>query len=897
MLKEFLSHFWQPLTTLQWDSDHGMNYLAKDKALREAITIHMPLEQAMEFNRLHPLRLDFTPNGNYWDNVWIWSKLKGVRSANLHWSTPYYHAFIFDFDIKDFKHLNITDHEWLRNYIVRTCYMIQFRFTFVSKTPWWFHCYTVFAQEDKSRIFEAFSDKIIAYNKYFMELLWADVQWFALNKTLRLPTSLHWKTGKPLETTLHQLTSDFELLDTYDETQLVQITYEQLEAYVQRNKNLEKHIKKYEKISSGLTFSNVSVSDVNSIPFPNIFEHLRKYPRFYKWESIQYSIDWSTVVIEYKSKWPYRPDWYKYREEKNAIVNFSFQKHDRWERPVWSVLSFLCWYFWDKQKVSTFLNQEYWITVNSSWYVLEWEQTIMSFQYQTYTLYFTTQRCILETLDSSWAATQRKLFWSWIEVLGKAIFASSIISQWNGKDNIWYIFKVWDKTHFVPRVATKREFNQRSIANLFFYWNDNDIWLFFEILDNCVETTYETVHHNWYYDHWVYLWWIQIVWDFTHKVSNQIQSNFIYPISFSSDNISVKDFYKLFIQQYDISVGAPAFLWALAIAWMNLWTNNILNPWLLITWLRWSWKSTMKNCLSNAIWIPIWVRSFSLWCTTKQPLSLAALDPSPLALDELTGYISIDKEQIVRNIVNKDSFWIWMLWLRNIEWKFSSPLIVSWERMFFSESINNRFIIIPMSQDVCKWSKTWLHEIEVVKTCYKDVYQTYYNNMDSIESLYLESLDYLQRQRIWWRLWDVWAYIIFANRLFDLQINEEDIIKMIDNLLTRSWLRKMVATKDPTKEFFHIVMQACMKNNIYIYIAEKYTNIIFDQDIYNKNQLYINDFSIQWNSKQAWLIEVDNNTVIINHPDWEYWDALRKAVNYLSLAIWRKNVSYASWYY
>jgi hypothetical protein len=44
-------------------------------------------------------------------------------------------AALFDFDIKDFKHLNINNHKSLWNYIVKTCDILQFRFTFVSKTP------------------------------------------------------------------------------------------------------------------------------------------------------------------------------------------------------------------------------------------------------------------------------------------------------------------------------------------------------------------------------------------------------------------------------------------------------------------------------------------------------------------------------------------------------------------------------------------------------------------------------------------------------------------------------------------------------------------------------------------------------------------------------------------
>jgi hypothetical protein len=73
-----------------------------------------------------------------------------------------------------------------------------------------------------------------------------------------------------------------ELHQEFDESILISIKHDQLADYIERDKKLEKFIKKYEKIAEGLSFANVSNNKVNEIPFPDLLENLKKYPRFYK---------------------------------------------------------------------------------------------------------------------------------------------------------------------------------------------------------------------------------------------------------------------------------------------------------------------------------------------------------------------------------------------------------------------------------------------------------------------------------------------------------------------------------------------------------------------------------------------------------------------------------------
>jgi len=528
MLQKFLSYFWNPIYTLLGDGKHGEQYLAKDKDLSKSIQSIMSLEDCLLFNKSHPLRLDFTPNGNYWDLVKVWDKKFWIRKTVNHWNAPYFHAFFFDFDIKDFIWRWINNHDDLWKRICNTGNIIQFRFSFVAKTPWWFHCYTVFKPSDIGVIHTKFEKEVLLMNKYFISLFDSDANAFNLAKTMRVPTSLHRKTWEWLPTELYQCTATRELLDQFDENSFLEVSYEQLSRFVERNKSLWKYLSRFDKMSDQLTFNDKSKDDINEIPFDLVLEHLKQYPRFHKWKIQSFSIDWDVVVI-WDTVWnSYRPDWYKYWKEKNIIKNFSVQNHDHWERPCGQVLTFLCWYFWEKTKVSEFLMQEFWITVNGMWYNMEWEIQHQHYRYQNYVLYFTNQRVTLETTIDSWWTANKKLFWTWLSIVAKAEAEKPTISSVSQKEIVGYIFKKWDENIFITRSSTKNDFNRKSLDNLFFYWNDNDLWLFFEILDSLDLPVHKCINYNWYYSDCLYVWWKMLIWEEDTTVQNNIVTNYSY---------------------------------------------------------------------------------------------------------------------------------------------------------------------------------------------------------------------------------------------------------------------------------------------------------------------------------------------------------------------------------
>lgn len=758
------------------DDFHGFvcKIIPTTKKWKEAIwdeNIYMSLEECIRINSQYPSKLYFSPNGNYINLNKEGKKIK-LQAGNP-WSWCWLNAIVLDFN-------NINDDpDFLNNIKKKVSTFTILKWKYIIKTPHGYHFYFVINKEDRIVLFEKFNYWILNITKALWQFLWADVSvkniW--INSIFRLPYSFDWDVDKKnkiqiLEATNNYVSKD-QILDCIN--------------YLNQIKTREAAIKTW-MIKERVLMSKISEKNIQGI-----FVFCRKRlnninPIFFQ----------------------------------NKI--YSIFGKDIFENPCWDCVQFLyCVYKWDLNEL---------LKDKNDLLVLTWNNDDVTFD-----IYTDADESLIETkhIIKQWVyelnfgesyvtLTTEK----WKTGSSLNIILGKLEILWKWKQTVWVLWTECTIEDYVYIIryewieklmytsTSKKEFTKMNW--IFFYWSDNQVWVFFHLLAN--DSTIKEVdilQRSWYF------WDVCVLWN-TIVQSNSLSDykvllwDFAFKLCDEKQQVTVKEAFSFVRELYKDELIIPLFCSVLALCWMNLWECHEIAPAVLLSWLTGSGKSTLANILRQICWYSEEARRMTFRSLTPQPLKIAASDNAILCLEELTN-ITSESEQLIRNIVNRDITSRWAL-DTNYTWKLRSPLLVVWERTFVDESLNNRFATFIMSENYWNWdSKDTIDNIRN-STAYNDIYSTFMGCKDSINTLATKHKERLVEQDFSGRTADVWSYCLTMNDIFNLWIDKEVLLWYIRKHVERVWLDKK------TKSLINCTMQFI--NYIRLSIQRKKLSFILD---------------------------------------------------------------------
>jgi len=735
--EEFLSHFpayWRKI----FPDQHAKSRISTPNKNRT-------LEECLELNLQNPSSLYFSPNGRFADSNIIWwnCNISSQKACSREWV----YAYVLDFNLIKFPDKSMeTLLEYIKD-ILKKRLIIKWRY--IVKTMKWYHVYFIINHEDRQKAFETYWYNQLKIVKHMAEMLWADSTTKVTDNVwalFRIPYSVYWNLAEK---------KYVEIIDFQNE-------------YVNLNEidNLYNYLQQYEQMNK---------AEKRAFQWSNWMKF-----REFSWRPIR------DIVSKLWTLWVMNTDNVEYSELNSVIAPIW---SDLFEHPMWRPYELIwCAYHWDEVAARSSLNINFWVrevqakdwsgkiikTLEWNWYVISFFE--MSVQLKSY------------VANNKWEIVEKT----------KIIFRNNIQVKWKWKTTVsrmWetdserqiFIFYVNNTEKVVENIPSKKEFNKRY-PDLFFYWDDNDLWLFFHWLSCCEDIDEINVYErSWYYDNVCILWDRCVVWYLWEDKMMLWDNEF--DIANDAIQISASEYLDKFTECYVEEFSIPVLLSAIALAWMNLRDMLEVNPAMLIAWKTWCWKSTVAALLKRMLWYAPTVREMALPGITPQPLKQTASDNAILFLEELTNRVWPGTEELLRNIVNRDKAARW--WLEgNTWWRFRSPLRVNWERTFKDESLNNRFCSFIMSPAYWKeWATPKLNDLQKY-TAYNDIYNTYVNNKEILWDLVFEYKNRLLDEWYPPRACDVWCYIFVVNEIFNFKFPYEELVKYVDLHLSNTWLKE-----------------------------------------------------------------------------------------------------------
>lgn len=862
MLGDFLSLFWNPLVKMLED----VKWIKKNKKDKFCRWNYNPIDVVLEVNKTQTYWLFFTPNGNYWDLSKIW--FKAECQAAKPWHQPLWNCLFADIDLNNKKNpTNLPSKIELWKEIVDTINNYKIPPSFVVETPWWFHLYWMIHPEDRQIVQATLGSDIVKILKHITNLfLWWDDSALAVNKVMRMPFSNHRKTKEPLPVVLNKYNKEtWELTPMTSKEDLDDIFYLRVNHL---NTYLE-YVKDEKKINSIWTtqkqfYSAEAYNTANSIPFPKLLEKLSKFPKLYKGKkyifwivdtSLTVSINWITELT-----W-----WYKRRRDQNYINCFSDSNHPIDERPRWDVMSFLYHYFSkDSAKVKSFLKNEFLIDVDDVPLEAETEEVVIT--KHDYSIIFTSRRVMLKNIVQ-WKNAQYErlvdLFKQPLTILGKWKTRMTYNLAETEDLNDVFLCESWWEKFFLRRHVSKKDFNTKNNV-LFFYWEDNDLWMFYEALVYSENIqSLDILSQSGIYDDCVYVWGNIVYWE-TDKF---LLPAFEFDMAFKSkEQVTIKDFIDWLCEIVDDYIAVPAVLQSIVLWWMNARGEKTVYPGMLLTWWTWSWKTVLSFMLKSMLWYNNTARTYSLGSLSPQPLKQYATDNSILFLEEITSNIQERCEEILRNVLNHNKGWRWTNTGTNVFYDFRSPIFALGERTFKDESINNRFLTLVMSSTQHKWDDEKIQAMQTV-TCTDDIYSKYFDVKEELNDKYEEYADRLKKDWVHPRVADVWAYSYAINDLFQIWYTYDELYLFMQKNLKNIWYDLTSPIKIWKEHQLKSIIVNGIMNHRILWTHELHDDhetytIMFMEDFYQKHRAVLNFMITQFNEDKQRMLMIGNDLVV-----------------------------------
>lgn len=836
---------------------------------------YIELKEALELNIKYPSNLFFTPNGNYWliNNKNSHSELNPKTPGPWCW----FNAFVLNFN-------NIRSED---NFLEKTKSKIlkftTFKWRYIIKSPHWYHFYFVIEKEDRESLFDEYGYKLLEITKALAKYLWADTSSknFLPGSLFRFPYSKYWEVAN---------TYDCEIVDV----QQYYITKYEIQDMISCIKDIKKRTSTIDKLlawEQKQYFKELLKKDINDIIaytndedithqqyiiadnkiIPVLWKNIFQYPSgnaiellycLYKWDNKKI-LEQLKTLLKFKDVWEDKLDFTLDLDSENLNNELLDDKCETYS-------------YWD----SSIELKEWYVVYN---YVQKWK-----------------------TINKVIFRDTIKIFWRWeqnVWVMG---------SEWTINKKVYYIKINWEDK-LLYECDSKKDFYKKNW--IFFFGIDQDLCMFFLILNKSREINDVNIYQrNWYYNSVCVLWDRIVAWDKNENGLIMLWENG-FNLCDDKKQISVKEIFWYFRQCYEDELIVPLFLSVISLCWMNLWNAHEVYPAVLLTGTTWTGKSTLADLLRQICWYWPEARKLTFRWLTEQPLKIAWSDNAMLCLEELTKTLW-PVEQLVRNIINHDMTSRWAL-ETNYTWKLRAWLFAVWERTFADESLNNRCATFVMTEKYWnKNAKEMMKEIQQY-TAYEDIYSTFLWCKDYINDLAKEKKDKLIELWLSWRAADVWSYSLVVNDIFCLWVEPETLVRYIKNHLWRMWLADVKTQNDAETLLIWYLRTAINRKKIsfLIDVNDIYDDnslwsfkVLFDfldEDEYEKNRWKLNSCIIDLNSKywddivsidQYWLSFKEIKLEKKSWPSESKWDQFIIISTCLLLRqIWQRLINEYNW--
>jgi len=708
------------------------------------------LDDNINANTEAPFWLYFTPNWNFWRKQTIWEKL--VRKASE--AEKYISCFFFDIDIKS------TDFQSVDEAFEKTIEILKernLRFHFLTKSWGWVHGYIFVEPSQRYNVWEAHIRNFNWIMKTISEFFpWWDPSVGTIERLMRLPFSQHWKTWIAIPVSLYRLDWEESLevvkVKTPEDIVINEWSYLQAEHITSMASSIKEDIDVKRHLWWKLSLWTSSLIDhINKIPIGNILNNIKKYPRINGDISTQfvYKNTFISFIHTNIKTWEVTEEdtmWYRIWEDKNCVNNFTNHNHDIYERPRGWPYSFLYYYFHkDIIKINEFLKTEFKIQFEekSEEYMMP---TIVS---SAGIIQFTKTNVIYkkEQIDNKWKihVVNRILFDSPIVI--KGIMESKYSLFWEKEHSQKYYIlhrpdAFDDKDVIIDFNESRSKFNQKYGGTwLVFKGQEEDLLDFYVALNHAVWawqiSKYELRYLNGFYPEYFLLGntFISPSFSVTKEWESTIlKTQKVDVITTWREYVTAVEFYEIMCKIFSKRVTTLSLLTYMALfLWNNFWEpikkvkQQFMMPGLILSGLTRVGKSTLISILKEGSGISIESKRLAI-SATMQPLRQMATDAFIVHYDEFTGVIPLEKEHMIRDILNKANSARWTITGDNINYHYRASIMIDWERLPASASVLNRMIAVPMFEEDKLWNEGKLEDIrhmsymkDLITTAYKYV--------------------------------------------------------------------------------------------------------------------------------------------------------------------------------
>lgn len=784
LVNKFLWYFWNPLIKILKDNDKANGY---------SISKIYDLQTILEINKSNPYWVHFTPNWNLWDkNNTIWLEWKWNASKDH--CDNYISCLYTDFDLRATNFESLAE---FKDAVLETIRASWTKPHFFIQSWWGFHVYWLIEEASRQRIALAYRDKYWDILNGIAEML---VYWekdtHDISSNMRLPWTAHWKTWVAKDVKIWVFDKDLNLQEfTENREPSWYITYKNIQIFVENDLNMSPEEWRIVWRSSQM---NKILNDVSIV---DILKQLYAYPRTFQWIEYKYLFDERSKSIYFEKDWrTYRPWWYKVNVKENYVHCFSFDKHDINERPRWWVWIFLYNYFErDWNKVNEFMKNEFSIDLTDDAWV--WE-AYLTLECSNGKMFFTSNWVL-------YSYTINKKDWPVqvdSRIIKRPIIPKGILktkNYWNWEtenDTMLFILtnaENWDE-YVIEFCESQKKFNKLYWENwLIFFGNDMMLLEFFYTLwegaKKKVIKEYNHMYLSWWYKDYYIVGWkaYNKFWDILNNEEHSMSFRDIETIDLIQwEDTTIAEYSDMLQTIFSSRISVLWLLWFIAcLCWQKFWSqikDNIdmfIMPSMFVSWRTKSGKSTLYNLIRRWFWIDLY-RKISLWkwgwWTTAQPIKQQATDDFILHMEEFTWDIPIYIETLIRSIINQSTIKTWQSDWHNLKFSLKSALIIDWENLPESESVWNRFLVLPMFESDKIWNPELLEEIKKYSFFKDFLYKLYSVNIEQLKEYCAMAKKELQWIWVSGRQLVIYWYIYITNKIF-LLMDDEELLKIIQS--------------------------------------------------------------------------------------------------------------------
>ena len=762
------------------------------------------LRDSLDINSKSRYWLFFTPNWNLWNKNVPWADV--VRTADD--AEEYLSCIWVDCDKKESKtwYASKSNEEYWE-YIRKTLEENAFRAHYVVKSGWWWHLYCFVKPEDRKELWKISKDDLKILETTIASMFdWWDPASISMAKLLRVPTSMHWKHVEWFQTELYKTRVDdnwklhFDLVTSPDQITLEWLAMPSAKWVIQFIEDQKKPKLSVTKDQKWM-ITDSRTKQVDSLNIEEIINHLEKYPRLNdNWEKVIFRTNWDRIwfLVNWRRV---STDWYRINKAKNYVNNFSMFSME--QRPIWEPFSFLYYYFRkDVAKMNEFLSEEFGMQFLDEWGT----NTFLKVNTDNGIIFFQEDWVYYRSAKLSWKKT---------EEINEKLFDSPFMIKWlcrtrydkkweTDSNNMYLVISLLDREETDPEntileiYSSAQKFNDAYQKRwLTFMKDDKLLREFYSWMkkgwQQWIIKKYDFKYLNWYYEDFY------LEWDRTYDYQWEQIDRTNLPIVFQNPDIehciiekevTMSEYWELLRTIFVDKEAMLAYVTFIALAiWDKFWSTylnwdeqQIILPWLILSWHTKSWKSTLVNYLLNGFWLSSVAKKKSVKGTTLQPLKQMATDDFPMHREEFTWEIGLEKENLIRDVLNKTRTARWMLDWSNAEYIYRAWLILDWERLPESESVVNRCVSIPMNPEWRIGTPKTLRALERVGYK-KDFIRSLYNlDITRVKDDFRAAQDTCYENWIPDRYSMMYWFLVCVNRWFNIYF-EDELLEQIKNNL------------------------------------------------------------------------------------------------------------------